>query len=78
QADILGVPVDRPVVTETTALGAAYLAGLAVGYWADKEEIAKKWNVDRTFTPAMEEEDRKGKYTGWKKAVNRALKWEID
>lgn len=78
QADILGVPVDRPVVTETTALGAAYLAGLAVGYWADKEEIAKKWNVDRTFTPDMEEESRSKKYAGWKKAVNRALKWEID
>lgn len=78
QADILGVPVDRPVVTETTALGAAYLAGLAVGYWVDKEEIAKKWNVDRTFAPSMDEEDRKKKYTGWKKAVNKALKWEID
>lgn len=78
QSDILGVPVDRPVVTETTALGAAYLAGLAVGYWSDKEEIAKKWNVDRTFAPDMEEEDRNKKYAGWKKAVSRALKWEID
>ena len=78
QADILGVPVDRPVVTETTALGAAYLAGLAVGYWSDKEEIAKKWNVDKTFVPDMEEEGRNKKYAGWKKAVNRALKWEID
>ncbi len=78
QADILGVPVDRPVVTETTALGAAYLAGLAVGYWSDKEEIAKKWNVDRTFPPEMEEEDRNKKYAGWKKAVERALKWELD
>lgn len=78
QSDILGVPVDRPVVTETTALGAAYLAGLAVGYWSDKEEIAKKWNVDKTFEPAMEEEDRNSKYAGWKKAVNRALKWELD
>lgn len=78
QADILGVPVDRPVVTETTALGAAYLAGLAVGYWSDKEEIAKKWNVDKTFEPDMEEEGRSKKYAGWKKAVNRALNWEID
>ena len=76
QADILGVPVDRPVVTETTALGAAYLAGLAVGYWADKEEIAKKWNVDKTFKPDMEEDSRSKKYAGWKKAVGRALKWE--
>jgi glycerol kinase len=78
QADILGVPVDRPVVTETTALGAAYLAGLAVGYWSDKNEIAKKWNVDKTFVPAMEEEGRNKKYAGWKKSVNRALKWEND
>ncbi len=78
QSDILGVPVDRPVVTETTALGAAYLAGLAVGYWSDKDEIAKKWNVDKTFAPDMPEEDRASKYAGWKKAVNRALKWELD
>lgn len=78
QSDILGVPVDRPVVTETTALGAAYLAGLAVGYWSDKEEIAKKWNVDKTFAPDMEEEGRNKKYAGWKKAVSKALKWELD
>jgi len=78
QSDILGVPVDRPVVTETTALGAAYLAGLAVGYWSDKDEIAKKWNVDKTFAPDMPEEDRNSKYAGWKKAVSRALKWELD
>lgn len=76
QSDILGVPVDRPEVTETTALGAAYLAGLAVGYWDDKQEIAKKWNVDRTFTPTMEGEAKEKKYSGWKKAVERALKWE--
>ncbi|MFT9497402.1 glycerol kinase GlpK [Anaerosolibacter sp.] len=78
QSDILGVPVDRPEVTETTALGAAYLAGLAVGFWNDKEEIAKKWNVDRSFNPGMEEEKKEGKYKGWKKAVNRALKWELE
>jgi len=78
QADILGVPVDRPVVTETTALGAAYLAGLAVGYWSDKDEIAKKWNVDKTFKPAMAEADKENKYAGWKKAVSRAMKWEND
>ncbi|MDF2548094.1 MAG: glycerol kinase [Anaerosolibacter sp.] len=78
QSDILGVPVDRPEVTETTALGAAYLAGLAVGFWNDKEEIAKKWNVDRSFNPGMEEELKEGKYKGWKKAVNRALKWELE
>lgn len=78
QADILGVPVDRPVVTETTALGAAYLAGLAVGYWSDKDEIAKKWNVDKTFKPAMAQADKENKYAGWKKAVSRAMKWEND
>jgi len=78
QSDILGVPVDRPVITETTALGAAYLAGLAVGYWSSKEEIAKKWKVGRTFVPDMTESDRKDKYANWKKAVNRAKKWECD
>jgi glycerol kinase len=78
QADILGVPVDRPVVTETTALGAAYLAGLAVGYWSSKDEIAKKWKVDKTFVPDMPENDRKQKYANWKKAVSRARAWEDD
>ena len=76
QSDILGVPVDRPMVTETTAMGAAFLAGLAVGFWKDKAEIAAKWNVDRTFTPAMPAETREIKYTGWKKAVERSRKWE--
>ena len=76
QSDILGVPVQRPVVTETTALGAAYLAGLAVGYWTNKDEIAEAWNVDRVFEPQMQEEDRQKKYSGWKKAVGRALQWE--
>lgn len=78
QSDILGVEVDRPEVTETTALGAAYLAGLAVGFWESKEEIAKKWKVERQFAPAMEEENKEKLYKGWKKAVNRALKWELD
>ncbi len=76
QADILGVPVDRPKVTETTALGAAYLAGLAVGFWNSKEEIAKKWAVDRTFEANMEEENKEKLYKGWKKAVGRSMKWE--
>ena len=76
QSDILGVPVDRPMVTETTAMGAAFLAGLAVGFWKDKAEIAAKWNVDRTFKPAMEVETRDGKYKGWKKAVERSRAWE--
>jgi len=76
QSDILGVPVDRPVVTETTAMGAAFLAGLAVGFWKDKEEIAAKWNVDRSFKPAMEPALREAKYAGWIKAVERSRDWE--
>lgn len=69
QSDILGVPVDRPVISETTALGAAYLAGLAVGYWQDKDEIAKLWKKDRTYTNQMDTEKSKKLYEGWKKAV---------
>ena len=76
QSDILGVPVDRPKVTETTAMGAAFLAGLAVGFWKDKAEIAAKWNVDRTFTPTMAAETRERQYKGWKKAVERSRAWE--
>ncbi|TCO75186.1 glycerol kinase GlpK [Marinisporobacter balticus] len=76
QSDILKVSVQRPEIIETTALGAAYLAGLAVGFWESKEEIAKKWNVDKTFTPEMNELEKEKLYTGWKKAVNRSLKWE--
>lgn len=76
QSDILGVPIYRPEVTETTALGAAYLAGLAVGFWSSKDEIAEKWNVDKVFNPAMDKESREKKYSGWRKAVSRALKWE--
>ncbi|SCG84394.1 glycerol kinase [Proteiniborus sp. DW1] len=76
QSDILGVPVHRPEVIETTALGAAYLAGLAVEFWESKEEIAKKWNVDREFNPEMNEDKKAELYEGWKKAVGRALKWE--
>ncbi|WIV12677.1 glycerol kinase GlpK [Proteiniborus sp. MB09-C3] len=76
QSDILGVPVHRPEVIETTALGAAYLAGLAVEFWESKEEIAKKWNVDRVFEHDMEEDKKDALYDGWKKAVGKALKWE--
>ncbi len=76
QSDILNVNVDRPEITETTALGAAYLAGLAVGFWSDKSEIAKKWSVDRTFTAAMADDLRAKLYKGWKRAVERAMKWE--
>ena len=61
-----------PFINETTALGAAYLAGLAVGYWKNQEEIAKKWAVDQTFQPSMEEAERVKLYRGWKKAVHAA------
>lgn len=76
QSDILGADVARPQVTETTALGAAYLAGLAVGFWTNKEEIAKNWAVERQFSSAVDESKREALYTGWKKAVGRAQDWE--
>ncbi|TWT08563.1 glycerol kinase GlpK [Planococcus sp. CPCC 101016] len=69
QSDILDVPVERPVIQETTALGAAYLAGLAVGFWKDKEEIAKQWQIDKTFTRDMPNEKSEELYEGWKNAV---------
>lgn len=75
QADILGVPVHRPQVTETTALGAAFLAGLAVGFWKNKAEIAETWHVDRTFAPSMSAADRDKAYAGWRKAVDRSRGW---
>ncbi|MBO2942706.1 glycerol kinase GlpK [Paenibacillus sp. F411] len=73
QSDILNVPVERPVISETTALGAAYLAGLAIGFWKDQEEISRKWSRDRLFQPAMEPARREQLYTGWKKAVAAAM-----
>lgn len=76
QADILNVEVNRPVIGETTGLGVAYLAGLAVGYWKDREEIIKFRKIDRVFIPSMDEIDRKELYSKWKKAVERSLKWE--
>ncbi len=72
QADMLGVPVQRPVVTETTALGAAYLAGLAVGYWRDQDEISANWAVDRTYEPRMPDEERARLHEGWQAAVRKA------
>jgi glycerol kinase len=77
QSDILGVPVERPVINETTALGAAYLAGLAIGFWNGREEIAKQWKRERTFTVQMGQEKREQLYRGWKKAVEatRVFKW---
>ena len=76
QADILGESVKRPTVLETTALGAAYLAGLAVGFWENKNEIKQKWVLDKEFTPNMPKEERDKKYAGWLKAVERTKKWE--
>lgn len=73
QSDLLNVPVERPVVNETTALGAAYLAGLAVGFWENQAEIAKQWAIDRKFCPKMAEADRNALYNGWKKAVKAAM-----
>lgn len=75
QADIIGAPVNRPRCVETTAMGAAYLAGLAVGYWSGPEDIRKNWAVDRTFEPAISGEERAGKLKGWKKAVKYAYGW---
>ncbi|MBI1802281.1 MAG: glycerol kinase GlpK [Chloroflexi bacterium] len=71
QADILNVPVERPAITETTALGAAYLAGLAVNYWRGTDEIRAQWQVERVFTPRMKESERERLYAGWKQAVER-------
>jgi glycerol kinase len=76
QADILNVPVVRPAVQETTALGAAYLAGLAVGYWRNTAEIATQWKVDRRFEPAMKEDQRATMRATWTKALKRAQAWE--
>ncbi|WP_245640138.1 FGGY-family carbohydrate kinase, partial [Paenibacillus dakarensis] len=73
QSDILNVPVERPVISETTALGAAYLAGLAVGFWKDQDEICQKWSVERKFEPTMPEEARENLYKGWKKAIFAAM-----
>ena len=75
ESDILGVPVERPQIAETTALGAAYLAGLATGFWRSQAELADKWALDRAFTPAMPEEERERRYAGWRRAVDRARSW---
>lgn len=76
QADLLGVTVKRPAVSETTALGAAYLAGLAVGYWQDPSDVTRNWVLDRQFSPSMPAERRDSLYAHWRKAVSRVLDWE--
>jgi glycerol kinase len=78
QADLLGVPVVRPQVTETTALGAAYLAGLAVGFWGSLEEVAGNWRVDRRFEPAMPREAAQARLRQWERAVERSRDWHVE
>jgi glycerol kinase len=78
QADILGVEVVRPQVTETTALGAAYLAGLAVGYWTDREELRRQWRQDASFTPALPQEQVDRLVRGWRRAIAAAKSWADD
>ncbi|MCI6228853.1 MAG: glycerol kinase GlpK [Candidatus Faecousia sp.] len=75
QSDIIDAPVQRPKCVETTAMGAAYLAGLAVGYWKNKADVRKNWAIERTFTPSISEEQRKARLHGWNKAVKCALGW---
>ncbi len=75
QADVLGVPVSKPVVAETTALGAAYAAGLAVGFWKNTGELEKNWNEDQRWQPGWSDQQRADGYKGWKKAVERTLNW---
>jgi glycerol kinase len=75
QADILGVPVVRPVVAETTALGAAYAAGLAVGFWSSPDELRTNWQEDRRWTPTWEADRRDAGYRDWQRAVQRTFDW---
>jgi len=75
QADILNVPVVRPEVTETTALGAGYLAGLGVGFWTTQEEIAEQWHVERRFEPNMSADKRAHHLGVWNEAIQRSMKW---
>jgi glycerol kinase len=76
QADLLDVPVVRPKVLETTALGAAYLAGLAVGYWQNTDELADQWQADRVFEPTSDRSHIEELKMGWKKTLERAKNWE--
>ena len=75
QADISNVPVNRPSCVETTAMGAAYLAGLAVGYWNSKEDVIANWAIDKVFEPQMDDDTRKELLAGWKKAVQCSYGW---
>jgi glycerol kinase len=77
QADILDVPLVCPSLAETTALGAAYAAGLAVGFWKDLDELRLNWRQDKEWTPRMEAARREDLYAGWKRAVQRTLDWAV-
>jgi glycerol kinase len=75
QADLLGLEVERPAITEMAALGACYLAGLGVGFWKSEEEIAQQWKIDKVFQPHMDKNRRDELYSDWKRAVERSFKW---
>jgi glycerol kinase len=77
QSDLLDTKVVRPTVVETTALGAAYLAGLAVGYWSSTEEIQQQWQMERVFSPSMDDAKRNELSEGWKRAINTAISWSV-
>ena len=76
QSDILGVTVQRPTLAETTALGAAYLAGIAVGVWEDTSAVEQRWQLEREFTPDMPTDEREQRYSRWQEAVKRSQGWE--
>jgi glycerol kinase len=75
QADIMGIDITRPLITETTALGAAYAAGLAVGFWKNTDELKKQWKQSRRWSATTSVADRASGYAGWKKAIERTLNW---
>jgi glycerol kinase len=77
QSDMLQLPIQRPHVVQTTALGAAYLAGLAVGYWDDQQQLATNWRLDREYTPSMPAAQCDERYRGWQEAVRRARGWTV-
>jgi glycerol kinase len=78
QSDILGIPVEKPVVTEMAALGAAYLAGLGVGFWKNRDELKKHWKIERIYEPGMDDDRKEELYSNWKRAVKRSLEWAKD
>ena len=78
QADIMNAPVHRPACVETTAMGASYLAGLATGFWEDKDDVKRHWSMEREFLPGMDEEKRQAEINGWNKAVEATKGWAKD